>query len=116
MSPEEFLVDFKELCRISEHWDRAKELKRRRVESRPMALALSRRWRNKGSPFFNADGYKCSEEGYPNVSYKTKGAAYHLRICQSCYKKTAKVSGSSHSADDRSANLLLCENCPEDAK
>ena len=32
------------------------------------------------------------------------------------YKKKAKVSGSSHSADDRSANLLLCENCPEDAK
>ena len=73
-------------------------------------------WRDKGSPFFNACCYKCSEEGCPNVSYKTRGAAYHLRICQSCYKKKAKVSGSSHSADDRSANLLLCENCPEDAK
>ena len=68
-------------------------------------------WRDKGSPFFNACCYKCSEEGCPNVSYKTRGAAYHLRICQSCYKKTAKVSGSSHSADDRSADVLLCENC-----
>ena len=27
------------------------------------------------------------------------------------YKKKAKVSGSSHSADDRSADVLLCENC-----
>ena len=32
-------------------------------------------WRDKGSPFFNACCYKCSEEGCPNVSYKTRGAA-----------------------------------------
>ena len=43
-------------------------------------------WRRRGG-FFKAPSYVCSEEHCSNRSYRTKGMAYRLHICELCYNK-----------------------------
>ena len=43
-------------------------------------------WRNRGHPFI-APSYNCTEANCSNISYRTKGMAYRLLVCQTCFSK-----------------------------